>query len=60
MSVASVNPWHSSSVGPLTIFAMVVCPSVRPSVTSRYCIETTGRIELFGTGASFQLSYIVL
>jgi len=32
MSVASVNPWHSSSVGPLTIFAMVVCPSVHPSV----------------------------
>jgi len=24
-----------------------VCPSVRPSVTSRYCIETTGEIELF-------------
>ena len=32
MSVASVNLWHSSSVGPLTIFAMVVCPSVHPSV----------------------------
>jgi len=30
--------------------------SVRLSVTSRYCIETTGRIELvFGTGASFDL-----
>jgi len=27
-------------------FALVVCPSVRPCVTSRYCIETTGRIEL--------------
>ena len=24
-----------------------VCPSVRPSVTSRYCIEMTGEIELF-------------
>ena len=27
-----------------------VCLSVRPSVTSRYCIETTGRIELFLVG----------
>jgi len=27
--------------------AVVVCLSVRPSVTSRYCIEATGRIELF-------------
>ena len=24
---------------------VTVCPSVRPSVTSRYCVETTGRIE---------------
>jgi len=40
------------------VFAVVVCPtvylsaclSVRPSVTSRYCIETTGRIELFLVG----------
>ena len=32
-------------------------PSVPPSVTSRYCIETTGRIELgFVTEASFHLS----
>ena len=31
------------------------------SVTSRYCIETTGRIELvFGTKASFHLFIIVL
>ena len=38
-----------------------VCLSVRPSVTSRYSIETTGRIELvFGTEASFHLSYTVL
>ena len=33
-----------------TVYAVVVCPflrpSVRPSVTSWYCIETTGRIEL--------------
>ena len=28
------------------VFAVVVCPSVRPSITSRYYIETTGRIEL--------------
>ena len=28
--------------------------------TNRHCIETTGRIELvFGTGASFHLSYCV-
>jgi len=27
-------------------FAVAVCPSVCPSVTSRYCIETTGRISL--------------
>jgi len=34
-----------------------VCPPVRPSVTSRYCIETTKRTELaFATQASFQLS----
>ena len=31
-----------------------MCPSVRLSVTSRCCIETTGRIELvFGTQVSF-------
>jgi len=43
------------------VFAVVVCPSVRPCVTSRYCIETTGRIELiFGAEASFHLSYTVL
>jgi len=33
------------------VFAVVLCPSLRPSVcqssTSQYCIETTGRIELF-------------
>jgi len=32
------------------IYAVVMCPPVYLSVTSRYCIETTGRIELvFGT-----------
>jgi len=36
---------------------LYVRPSVRPSVTSRYCIETTKRTELaFATQASFQLS----
>jgi len=36
---------------------MRVRPSVRPSVTSRCCIETTGRIELvFGMEASFHRS----
>jgi len=29
------------------VVCLSVCPSVRPSVTSRYCIETTGEIELF-------------
>ena len=39
------------------VYAVVVCPSV----TSRYCIETTGRVELvFGTDASFHLSHTVL
>jgi len=34
------------------------CAFVRPSVTSRYCIETTGRIELgFSMEASFLLSF---
>jgi len=28
------------------VFAVVVCPSVRPSITSRYYIERTGQIEL--------------
>ena len=28
------------------VFAFVVCPSVRPCVRRRYCIETSGRIEL--------------
>jgi len=28
------------------VYAVVACPSVRPSVTSRHCIETIGRIEL--------------
>jgi len=40
------------------IYAVVMCLSVRPSVTSRYCIETTGRNELvFGMEASFHLSH---
>jgi len=38
------------------LYTVVVYPSVRPSVTNRYCIETTGRIELgFGMQASFYL-----
>jgi len=44
-----------------SVYAVVVCPSVRLSVTSRCCIETTGRIELvFGMDASFHLSDTVL
>jgi len=36
----------------------VVYPSVCPSVTSRYCIETTGQIELgFGMEAFSPLSH---
>jgi len=43
------------------VFAVVVCASVRPSVTSRYCIETAGRIELrFGMEDSFHLSHAML
>ena len=43
------------------VFAVAVYLLVWPSVTSRYCIETTGRIELvFGIKASFHLSYTVL
>jgi len=35
-------------------YAVVVCLSVRPFVTRRYCIETTGRIGLvFDIDASF-------
>jgi len=30
----------------LARYMLSVCPSVRPSDTTRYCIETTGRIEL--------------
>jgi len=38
-----------------------VRPSVRMSETSRYCFETTGRIQLvFAIEASFHLSYTVL
>ena len=38
-----------------------VSPSVSPSVTSRYCIETTGRIELvFGMEASLDQIYSTL
>ena len=40
---------------------LFVRSSVRLSVTSRYCIETTGRIELvFGMQASCRLSHTVL
>ena len=49
------------------VYAVIVCPSVRPSTrlsaTSRYFIETTGRIELvglFGIEASVHLSHTVL
>ena len=43
------------------VYAIVVCPSVCLSVTSQYCIETTGRIDLvLGMEASFHLSHTVL
>ena len=39
------------------VLSSCVRASVRPSVTSRYCIDTTKRIELvFGMEASFHLS----
>jgi len=49
----------------IAVYTVIMCPSVRLSVclsvTSRYCIETTGRIELtFGRGACFHLSHAVL
>jgi len=40
--------------------AVVVCLSVYMSVTRRYCVKTTGRIELvFGMEAPLYLFYIV-
>jgi len=55
------------AVGMLALFTMRCCASaafaviVRLSATSRYCIETIGRIELvFGVEAFFHLSYTVL
>jgi len=43
------------------VLAMALCLSVCLSVTSRSSIETGERIELvFGTGASFDISYTVL
>ena len=40
------------------VYAVVECPSVCPSVTSWYCIETTGGIELvFGMEASFYIPH---
>jgi len=43
------------------VLAMARCPSVCPSVTRRYCIETAERIELvFGTEAILGSSYTVL
>ena len=59
--------WRWDSMSPCSVFtarptlarymlSSCIRVSVRLSVTSRYCIETTGRIELvFGTGASFDL-----
>ena len=46
---------------PLSCACLSVCLSVHLSVTSRRCVETTGRIELgFGMEAFFRLSYTVL
>ena len=40
---------------------LCVCPSVCLSITSRYCVETTERMELvLGTDASCHLSYAVV
>ena len=59
------NFWYQSSILIPRCYSGIccrpsVCLSVCPSVTSRYCIETTGRIELgFGMEASSQLSHTV-
>jgi len=53
--------FHRATLYARAVYAVVVCLSVCLSVTSRYCIETTGRIEhLFGMRASFHLSHTVL
>ena len=46
---------------PCVSLSVRVRPSARLFITSRYCIETTGRIELdFGMEASFHLPHTVL
>jgi len=43
------------------VLTLALCLSVCLSVTSRSSVETDERIEpVFGTGASFALSYVVL
>jgi len=43
------------------VLAMALCPAVSVSIASRRSVETVERIRLvFGTGASFHLSYDVL
>jgi len=39
------------------VYAAIVCSSVCLSVTSWYCIETTGRMELVFDNLFFQLFY---
>ena len=42
----------------IKVYAVVACPSVHSCITSRYCVETSGRIELvFGMEASCYLSH---
>ena len=50
-----------SAVYASAVYAVIVCPSVYLSVTSRSLIKTAERIELgFGMGVSFHLSHSVL
>jgi len=42
-----------------SVYAVVVCPSVSPSVTSRYCIETTARIHLVLARRLLDISYTI-
>jgi len=56
-----VLPRDAISLHARYMLSYVRPPSVCPSVTSRYCIDWTGRIELvFGTEASFHVSHTVL
>jgi len=59
VQIQFAQSWFPGLVIMLARYVLSSCvrPSVRPFVTSRYCIDTTKRIELvFGMEASFHLS----